>query len=217
ENEIAQSCCAHGAEDDLSAFAKFWVHNGFVTVGGEKMSKSLGKFLLVHDLIKEFPGEALRLTLLSAHYRQPLDLTKEKIEESKRVLDKFYQRLLQMKDMNAAAVDVPGDVMEALLDDLNTPQAIAALNGLLKEDNSEELKGKLMAAGGLMGILQHDPGEWLGYGVQDDSRIEELLQERQVVRAAKNFKRADEIRDELKAMGYTIEDTPEGPKARKIS
>lgn len=227
ENEIAQSCCAHGAEDDLSAFAKFWVHNGFVTVGGEKMSKSLGNFLLVHDLIKEFPGEALRLTLLSAHYRQPLDLSREKIEESKRVLDKFYQRLHQMRDMAATSKETSESVMNALYDDLNTPQALAELNALLKKSPSSRLKGQLLAVGDVLGILQQDPEKWLGYsgdwkqdvlpGVENILLRESLLQERDAARAAKNFKRADEIRDELKAMGYTVEDTPEGPKARKIS
>jgi cysteinyl-tRNA synthetase len=230
ENEIAQSCCAQGEMEDLSAFAKMWVHNGFVTVGGEKMSKSLGNFLLVHDLIKEFPGEALRLTLLSAHYRQPLDLTREKIGENKKVLDKFYQRLLQMKDMAATDEAVPALVAEALTDDLNTPQAIAALNGLLKGENSPALKGQLLAAGALMGILQEDAGNWLGYaGVGGDmthtenyetetlDNVHLLMKEREKARKEKNFKRADEIRDELKTLGFTIEDTAEGPKARKIS
>lgn len=228
ENEIAQSCCAHGETKDLSAFAKMWVHNGFVTVGGEKMSKSLGNFLLVHDLINEFPGEALRLTLLSAHYRQPLDLTKEKIEENKKVLDKFYQRLFQMKDLRVAKEAVPAGVVDALLDDLNTPQAIAALNGLLKEENSPALKGKLLAAGELMGVLKESAEEWLGYvnAAQKDNMVkfvtdllvspDNLLREREKARQEKNFKRADEIRDELKRLGFVIEDTAEGPKLRKI-
>lgn len=229
ENEIAQSCCAHG-NMDLTAFAKAWVHNGFVTVGGEKMSKSLGNFLLVHDLIKEFPGEALRLTLLSAHYRQPLDLTKEKIQETKRVLDRFYTRLMQMQALESADQDVPETVLDALLDDLNTPQAIAALNALLKEENSTKLKGQLLAAGALLGILQEDAGNWLGYAgvgagmtphtenyeteILDNVNL--LMKEREKARKDKNFRRADEIRDELKTIGFMIEDTPEGPKARKI-
>lgn len=230
ENEIAQSCCAQDEMEDLSAFAKMWVHNGFVTVGGEKMSKSLGNFLLVHDLIKEFPGEALRLTLLSAHYRQPLDLTREKIIENKKVLDKFYQRLLQMKDMRAVQENVPAAVVEALLDDLNTPQAIAALNGLLKEENSSALKGQLLAAGALMGIFREGAGNWLGYAdvgggmthtenyeTETLDNVHLLMKEREKARKEKNFKRADEIRDELKTLGFTIEDTAEGPKARKIS
>ena len=214
ENEIAQSCCAHDAEHDLSAFAKMWVHNGFVTVGGEKMSKSLGNFLLVHDLINEFPGEALRLTLLSAHYRQPLDLSIDKIKENKRVLDKFYQRLEQMKNLQVSDAIVPDMVMNALEDDLNTPQALAELNALLKEENSAGLKAQLLAAGKLLGILLENPAQWLGYGGGD--KFEALLQERTQAKKDKNWKRADEIRDELAAKGYAIEDMPEGPKLRKI-
>ncbi|MCC7305324.1 MAG: cysteine--tRNA ligase [Alphaproteobacteria bacterium] len=219
ENEIAQSCCAHGAENDLSAFAKTWVHNGFVTVGGEKMSKSLGNFLLVHDLIKEYPGEALRLTLLSAHYRQPLDLSHDKIKENKRVLDRFYHRLEQMKDLPAQQSEIPPTIMDALCDDLNTPQAIAELNGLLHADNSAELKNQLLAAGKLLGILQENPAVWLGYGAggDDAGKIEELLRERQTAKKEKNFKRADEIREQLTTLGIAIEDTPQGPKWRKIS
>lgn len=214
ENEIAQSCCAHGAENDLSAFAKAWVHNGFVTVDGEKMSKSLGNFLLVHDLIKEFPGEALRLTLLSAHYRQPLDLSKDKIRENKRVLDRFYQRLDQMHDLKAENTGVPASVMDALCDDLNTPQAIAEINGLLNGKNSPRLKGEMLAAGQALGILLTNPKQWLGYG--GNNEFDALLQERTEAKKSKNFKRADEIRDELAAKGYAIEDTAEGPKLRKI-
>jgi cysteinyl-tRNA synthetase len=218
ENEIAQSCCAHGHENNLGAFAKYWVHNGFVTVGGEKMSKSLGNFVLVHETFDFFDGEAVRFALLSAHYRQPLDLTKEKFEECNRVMDKFYYRLLEMENIQAENTDVPQEVLEALLDDLNTPQAFAALNGLLKNANSSRLKGQLLAAGNLLGIFQEDP-KWflplIEVSVPDD--VLELLEKRQQAKKSKDFKRADKIRDEIKALGFTIEDTPEGPKARKIS
>jgi cysteinyl-tRNA synthetase len=215
ENEIAQSCCAHDSEQDLSGFAKLWVHNGFVTVGGEKMSKSLGNFLLVHDLIKEFPGEALRITLLSAHYRQPLDLTKDKIAENKRMLDKFYTRLHQMRDMAAGPLDIPDTIINALCDDLNTPQVIAELNALLYAPNSPVLKGHLLAAGALLGVFKNDPAVWLGLD-QDLSLFDDLLAERAQARKDKNFKRSDEIRDALLAQGYSIEDTPQGPKLRKV-
>lgn len=215
ENEIAQSCCAHDAENDLSAFAKMWVHNGFVTVNGEKMSKSLGNFLLVHDLIDEFPGEAMRLTLLSAHYRQPLDFSKDKIRESKKLLDRFYHRLEQMKDIALENKNAPESMIEALCDDLNTPQALAEMNSLLHQDNSAALKGQMLAAGDLLGLLQTNPAQWLGYG--NENVFESLLAQRQEARKNKNFKRADEIRDELAAQGYAIEDTPEGAKLRKIS
>lgn len=221
ENEIAQSCCAEGALHDLSAFAKTWVHNGFVTVEGEKMSKSLGNVLLVHDLIKKFPGEALRLTLLSAHYHQPLDWSEEKLLQNKKTLDRFYHRLEQMKDVPAKESAVPPAVMDALCDDLNTPQVLAVLNGLLKEENSSQLKGALLSAGALLGILQQKPENWFGYAAADSDidaeKIGSLLQQRQEARSAKNFARADEIRKELDAMGIVVEDTASGPKWKKMS
>jgi len=223
ENEIAQSCCAHGALNDLSAFAKVWVHNGFVTVNGEKMSKSLGNVMLVHDLLEQYEGEVLRLTLLSAHYRQPLDLSHEKIAQNQKLLDRFYNRLEQMKEIDAQAGDVPAEILEALADDLNTPQAISELSALLKQENSAELKAALLASGNLIGLFQKSPEEWLGYGGAgadstddlDAAKIDGLLQERQQARADKNFARADEIRDELTAMGVVIEDSADGPKWRK--
>ncbi len=221
ENEIAQSCCAHGITDDLTAFAKVWVHNGFVMVEGEKMSKSLGNFMLAHDLLEDHPGEALRLTLLSAHYRQPLDWSIDKAVQNKRMLDRFYQRLEQMAEMDATEEAVPEAVMAALCDDLNTPQVMAEMNALLKNENSPALKGKLLAAGHLIGILQHDPQEWLGYAIGSDdvdaAKIEALLQARTQARVNKDFARSDEIRDELAAQGIEIEDTPEGAKWKKIS
>lgn len=219
ENEIAQSCCAHGETADLSAFSKVWVHNGFVTVEGEKMSKSLGNVMLVHDLIQTYPGEALRLTLLSAHYRQPLDWSIEKIRQSKRVLDKFYIRLSQMSDLpfdeNAP---IPADVMDALCDDLNTPAAMAALNGLLKDDNSPALKSALLKAGKMLGILQNDPAVWLrgddaGKSISPE-QVERLLQDRQTARENKDYQRSDEIRDQLADNGIIIEDSATGVKWR---
>jgi cysteinyl-tRNA synthetase len=216
ENEIAQSCCAQGS-DDLAAFAKVWVHNGFVTVNGEKMSKSLGNITLVHDLVEAFPGEALRLTLLSAHYRQPLDWSEDKIRENKAFLDRLYQRLYQMVDMEADdEAGVPEEIMAALCDDLNMPKALAEVSALLQDENSPLLKGQLLAAGRVMGILQEDPAAWLGYdgGGVDAEAVEALLAERQSAKADKNWARADEIRDELSAMGVVIEDSPDGPKWR---
>ena len=220
ENEIAQSCCAHGNENDLTAFARYWVHNGFVTVDSEKMAKSVGNVMLVHDLVKSYPGEALRLTLLSAHYRQPLDWSEDKIQQNQRLLDRFYQRLEQMKGTEAMETAIPEAVMEALCDDLNTPQAIAEMNALLKEENSPQLKGQLLAAGNLIGIFGESPDVWLGYTSEDADvdagKIEALLRERQDARARQDFARADAIRDELKDQGIAIEDTPQGPKWRKV-
>lgn len=224
ENEIAQSCCAHGDEDDLSSFAKYWVHNGFVTVNGEKMSKSLGNVTLAHDLVKDHAGETLRLTLLFAHYRQPLDWTEKSIAQSKKTLDRLYQNLRDIADVKADnTVELSPSVMDALCDDLNTPKAIAALLALAKEaveTQSPALKAQVIAAGNTLGLLQHNPEEWLGYAVSDDSvdaeKIKNLLQQRTEARANNDYTRSDEIRDELTAMGIAIEDTAEGTLWKKI-
>lgn len=226
ENEIAQSCCAHGHENDMSAFARFWMHNGFVTVEGEKMSKSIGNIRLVHDLVQHYPGEVLRLTLLSAHYRAPLGFTAESLEQARSTLDRYYRALLELKDIDAVAGDVPASVMEALCDDLNTPQAIAVLNGFIRDvatadaQDKRKIKAALISSGQLLGILQKDPDVWLGYGQQagvDGAAIDKLLQERLDARKAKNFARADEIRRQLSEMGIEIEDTPAGTKWRKAT
>jgi cysteinyl-tRNA synthetase len=229
ENEIAQSCCAHGHENDLSAFAKTWVHNGFVTVEGEKMSKSLGNFLLVHDLLEKYDGEVLRLTLLSAHYRQPLDWSEDKLKQSKKVLDKLYSALSDFREITPSDDDdilyVP--VLDALLDDLNTPLAITKMHQLAKiaqdpalnDNNKPQVKGALLKTGKLLGILKHDPWVWFGsqiVSVVEDQNVEMLLQARTAAKNNKDFARADQIRDELAAMGFAIEDTAEGPKLKKI-
>jgi cysteinyl-tRNA synthetase len=217
ENEIAQSCCAHG-HDDLASFARAWVHNGFVTVNGEKMSKSLGNVVLVHDIVQQFPGEALRLTLLSAHYRQPLDWSEDKVREQKKFLDRIYLRLAQMEGMEAEKCSVPEPVMQALCDDLNIPRAMAEISALLQDENSPRLKGELLAAGCLIGLLQVNPSEWLAYkgnasGI-DEAAVEALIQKRSAAKAAKDWVSADAARDELAAMGVVIEDTPDGVKWR---
>ncbi len=224
ENEIAQSCCANGDESDLASFSKYWVHNGFVTVNGEKMSKSLGNVVLAHDLVKDHEGETLRMTLLAAHYRQPLDWTDSSIAQSKKTLDHLYQNLREIADIeiddNTA---LPDSFMDALCDDINTPKAIAALSELAKtavETRSAALKSQLIAAANLLGLLQHDPDIWLGYGVTGDDintdHIEDLLHQRTDARSNKDFARSDEIRDELLAMGIAIEDTPSGAIWKKI-
>lgn len=225
ENEIAQSCCAnHGDENDLTSFAKYWVHNGFVTVEGEKMSKSLGNVTLAHDLVKTHEGETLRMTLLSAHYRQPLDWTEESIAQSKKTLDHIYQNLRELGDIKydvqAAA---PAEFMDALCDDINTPKAIAALVALAKkavETKDSVIKSQLFAAAKLLGIAQQDPNKWLGYGISDGSvdeaKIDTLLEERTQARANKDFARSDEIRDELLAINIAIEDSADGTVWKKV-
>ncbi|HTK83753.1 MAG TPA: cysteine--tRNA ligase [Patescibacteria group bacterium] len=223
ENEIAQSCCAHGHENDPSQFARFWVHNGFLTVENEKMSKSLGNFRLVHDLLQHHSGEVLRLTLLSGHYRQPLDWSLKKIAETKSFLDSLYRTLYDLREVKATEVKEVPAVTDALQDDLNTPMAIAAIKAIEREAASKktsQLKGELLGAGKLFGILQQDPAAWLGYGQAGDAdvaNIERLIQERQNAKKEKNFARADEIRKKLTDMGIALEDTPAGPKWKKIA
>lgn len=211
ENEVAQAICAHGHAHDPAHFAKYWVHNGFVTVEGEKMSKSLGNFLLVHDLIKQFPGEALRLTLLSAHYRQPLDWSEKTIVQNVKLLDKLYAKI---KGSDVPAGIIPEGILSALCDDLNTPQVIAELNALAK---AEDIAG-LKAAGALLGILQDQ--NWGAMAADetagvDVAKIESLVAQRTQAKKDKNFAQADVIRAELSAMGIAVEDTPQGPKWKK--
>jgi cysteinyl-tRNA synthetase len=229
ENEIAQSCCAHGKEDDLSAFAKYWVHNGFVTVESEKMAKSVGNIILAHDLIKTVPGEAIRYNLISGHYRQPLDWTEDGLAQSKKTLDRMYQHLRDLEDVpEPDNRKPPQEVVDALCDDLNTPKALSALNSLVKSsteaksfEERQRIKGQILAAGELLGLLSNNPEVWLGYGQAGDGedidveRIEKLLEERRQARREKNFARADEIRDTLAAEGIVIEDTPQGPQWKK--
>lgn len=217
ENEIAQSCCAHGT-NDLASFSRYWMHNGFLTVEGEKMSKSIGNIILVHDLAdKGLKGEVVRYVLLSAHYRQPLDWTEAMVHQAQKSLDKFYRILDELKDVADISAPVPDTVMDALCDDLNTPKAFAELNALAKvaqEQKTPEAKAALLLSGQLMGFLKEDPAAWFASdntGV-DAAWVEGLLNERTEARKSKNFTRSDEIRDELAAKGIVIEDTAEGPK-----
>lgn len=221
ENEIAQSCCAHDMADKPDSFAKYWSHNGFVTVEGEKMSKSLGNFLLVHDLVDQYPGEVLRLTLLSAHYRQPLDWSEQVLHQSQTLLDKLYSKLEELEDVEASAGGVPSSVLTALYDDLNTPQVLAELNKLIKEKEGAELKSDLLAIGDIIGILQENPSDWFvsdeeGLTEEEVSRVEHLIAERMEAKDNKDFKRADEIRDELLKMKIEIKDTREGTRWEQV-
>ncbi len=222
ENEIAQSCCAHGHENEPDSFSRYWVHNGFVTVEGEKMSKSLGNTLLAHDLIKDQPGEVLRLALLSAHYRQPLDWTEHGVQQARKNLDTMYRALYSAFSISDVESEEHSTIVASLADDLNTPGAIAAMLDIAKALQDErrshiergQLKAMLKKAGYLMGLLQQDPKEWLGYGIvsssADEAAICVLIQDRNEAKAVKNFALADEIRKSLADKGILIEDTPNG-------
>ena len=219
ENEIAQSCCAHGNEDKPEAFAKYWLHNGFLTVNGEKMSKSLGNFLVAHDLLQKHKGETLRLVLLSGHYRQPLDWSDQAVHQAQKQLDGFYTQLHGLRNEKAADEAVPADVLEALYDDLNTPLALSRVHDLVRKESGAVLKGKLLAAGKLLGILQEDPAIWLGYGQSveglSSSEIDALILQRTDAKKAKDFAKADAIRKDLESKGILIEDTAQGPVWKK--
>ena len=225
ENEIAQTCSLH-KNHDLDSFAHFWFHNGFVNVEGEKMSKSIGNIRLVHDLKNQYSGEVLRLTLLSAHYRQPLNWTKEIIDQNSKMLDRLYRSLKDLQDVELTSENLSEDVMESLLDDLNTPKLLAHLNTLankLSTANKDEkinIKNNLIAAGKILGILREDPDVWLGYNQSlnpEKEEIEGLINQRNEARRDKDFKLADEIRDKLKIKGIEIEDTNNGTIWRKDS
>jgi len=216
ENEIAQSECAHG-----KPMARYWLHNGFLSMDSEKMSKSLGNVKLVHDLLKEWDGETLRLALMSGHYRQPLDFTASLLTQSKATLDRLYNALRRM-DVDADEVGAPHGLMAALCDDLNTPLALAELAALATEANKAEpfewprLKGQMLAAGALLGLLQQDPEDWARGDASEAERIDALVAGRVAARKAKDFAEADRIRKELAAEGIEIMDGPEGSTWRRV-
>ncbi|HEY0197621.1 MAG TPA: cysteine--tRNA ligase [Rhodanobacter sp.] len=215
ENEIAQSTCAHGGK----VFARWWMHNGMLTFDGRKMSKSLGNVLLVHELLKLHPPEALRLLLLRGHYRQPLDWSEGAIAQAVSTLDGWYRVLRDLAGIDVATNDlpVPERVEAALCDDLNTPQALAELAQLAddaRQGGTAEAKAALLGGGALLGLLQQDPETWFRRGetAVDEARVEELLLQRRHARADRDFARADAIRDELARLGIAIEDNAQGTR-----
>jgi cysteinyl-tRNA synthetase len=223
ENENAQSTCAHGGE----TFCRYWVHNGFVNVDSEKMSKSLGNVLLVKDLLDDAPGEAVRLALISAHYRAPLDWTDEGLEQARRRLDGLYQALRNLQDV-AAASEGFAPLLEGFLgeldNDINTPKALAKLSALAHEANTAQdqaqrsrLKAAILAAGDMLGLLQQEPEQWFaGFSPDlDVDAIEAMVAERDAARREKDYARADRLRDQLAEIGVEIEDGAEGTRWRK--
>ena len=214
ENELAQSRCANHSD----RMAKYWMHNGYLMAEGEKMSKSLGNFYTVHDLLEEFPGEAIRLILMKTHYRQPIDFTKAGIAEAKRELDRWYKII---DTISTDGTEVASSVIEALCDDLNTPKALAELHSLANSRVGKsgqlqlEAKQVFLASAQFLGLLQHSPIEWFKWTPANAAQVDEvainaLIAERNEARVDKNFTRADEIRDQLAAQGIVLEDAAGG-------
>lgn len=224
ENEIAQSRCSHDGE-----FVRYWLHNAYVDIDGEKMSKSLGNVRSVRDLLQHYRGEVLRLALLTAHYRSPLNFSAELLEQAGHTLDSFYSTLRGVEDIEAACtVDITAEAaFAALEDDLNTPQALAELHGLAKSlhkaaaADKPALKARFLAVADMLGILQETPSAWLqsaaAAGELDAKAIEELIAQRRSAKLDRDYARADAIREQLDAAGITLEDTAEGTLWRRGS
>jgi cysteinyl-tRNA synthetase len=214
ENELAQGMCA----DHVAGYANYWLHNGFLNMGAQKMSKSLGNVQLVHDLIAQAPGEALRWALLASHYRQPLAWTDEVVAQARAALDTLYGALRRSADVAADDCGPSPGFLEALCDDLNTPRANAELFSLarrLETGSPAEkalAKGQLLASGGLAGFLQADPEAWFHRGADKAlaARVEDLIARRVAARAAKDWPTADAIRAELTALNVEVMDNATG-------
>jgi cysteinyl-tRNA synthetase len=214
ENEIAQSRCAHGTP----VMANIWMHNGFVQIEDEKMSKSLGNFVTIRELLADWSGEVLRLNMLKSHYRSPMDWTVKGLEESKKTLDHWYKLI---GDNTRAAGEIDEQVFAPLFDDLNTPNAITRLHGIVSEIRGRaselaqiELKRRLKASAKVLGLLEQTEGEYLRSDpkavIVDETAVNALMEQRVAARARKDFKESDRIRDELAAMGVVIKDSKEG-------
>lgn len=214
ENEIAQSCCAHGTD----IMAAYWLHNGYVTMGDEKMSKSLGNILAAHEAIAEHRGETVRAALLAAHYRAPVALTDDALAEARNVLDRLYRAVGDVA-ANEGAVD--GTFLDALADDLNTPAAMAQLHELAGDANrgDGDAAVALKSSAALLGLLQQTAGDWArgdtGADDMDDAAIEAAIEARKQARANRDFAAADAIRDDLSANGILLEDGPDGTLWRR--
>ena len=213
ENEIAQSCCAHDLGD--VPLARVWLHNGMLRLGTGKMAKSRGNVITPAELMERWPGEVVRFALLSAQYRQPLEWSEELLASAKTQLDRFYRTLA---DADPAEAEVPDGVLDALRDDLNTPAAIAALHEAREAaGNDPAAAARLRAGGRLMGLFAQGADAWFkGEGLpDDDARVDALLAERAEARAARDFARADAIRDQLAGEGIVIEDGAGGATWRR--
>ena len=216
ENEIAQSACAHGG----APLANYWLHNGFLSIEAEKMSKSLGNIVKPHELLERgVKGEVIRYAMLTGHYRAPLDWNDQLIEQARKSLDRLYG-VLRRFGGEVEPGEAPEAVVTALRDDMNTPKALAALfeiagraNKARSEAERAQAVGELKAAGDLLGLFQEDADAWFGLDALSDAQkaeIDALVAERAEARRAKDFARADAIRDQLNARGVQAEDGPEG-------
>jgi cysteinyl-tRNA synthetase len=226
ENEIAQSQCAHGGKP----FCNYWVHNGYITVDNAKMSKSEGNFFTLREVLATYPGEVIRLALLTAQYRQPLNWSEDLLTQARANLNRLYQALRnagveEAFDDHAAVqpVNVDKALLDALLDDLNTPLALTRLHELVQqlnkapEESRPALIVRLRASAGLMGLLAQSPEDWFRAGSKDaaglsDADIESLIRQRAEAKAQRDFVRADAVRNELKQAGVALEDTPAGTR-----
>ena len=211
ENEIAQSRCAYGRE----CFARYWVHNGYITVGEEKMAKSLGNFTMLRDVLARVHGEVVRLALLSTHYRKPLDWSPHGLRQAKQTLDKWYRCLPDSDDREAKPA---GAVLEALCDDLNTPRAVAALHHLASRGETAALR----ASAALLGLLAEDADTWFKWtpdvgNALGDERIKALIKEREQARSDGDFSAADKIRARLGKAGVVLEDHDGETRWRRVA
>lgn len=221
ENEYAQSCGAYPS----THFAHYWVHTGMLMIDGVKMSKSLGNFYTVDEILDKYPAEALRLLFLTTHYHQPFNFTFEGLQQAKGILDKFYNALLKNTDIQTQKVSPSEKLIEALADDLNTPLALSYLHETVNElnkattnDDKSRLKSQLLADAYMLGLLYNNPETWFkGNGSDADTdEIEKLITERTEAKKNKDWARADAIREELKAKGIVLEDSPTGTTWKKI-
>jgi len=225
ENEVAQSTCAHGGK----VFARWWLHNGMLTFGGKKMSKSLGNTLVLHELLDRYPAELLRFMLMKAHYRQPLDWSDATLEQAQRTLDGLYGTLRDLAGVEVAPQDraLPSELIDTLAEDLNTPEALSLLARLADSarkstspQDKKAAKAALLEAGAFLGLLQQDPEAWFkrqGAESVDPEWIENLLAKRADARKRKDFATSDRIRDELAARGVIIEDGAQGVRWKLAS